>query len=104
MTIARRLTYLLAVPLLILVGLGFFVRDQLATIETQSRFLAETQIASLAVLGHISRSVTELRVHVRSYLLTEDKAEQGRALGLYAADRADVISLLAQYGDTYVIR
>jgi len=51
MTIAKRLMILLAVPLLILVALGFFVRTQLARIEVQSRFLAETQIGSLAVLA-----------------------------------------------------
>lgn len=49
-TIAKRLMILLAVPLLILVALGFFVRTQLARIERQSRFLAETQISSLAAL------------------------------------------------------
>ena len=54
MTIAKRLIVLLAVPLLILIGLGVFIPTQLARIEVQSKFLAEDQIASLAVLGNIN--------------------------------------------------
>ncbi len=102
MTIAKRLIVLLAVPLLVLVGLGIFVRAQLARIEDRSRFVAETQIASLATLGNISRSFTELRVNVRSQLLTEDKAEQARAQAAFDADKADVTRLLRQYADTLI--
>jgi PAS domain S-box-containing protein len=102
MTIAKRLMILVAVPLLILVALGLFVRTQLARIETQSRFLAETQIGSLAVLGNISRSFTELRVNVRSYLLTEDKTEQAKVRAAFDADKSDVTHLLAQFADTLV--
>ena len=101
MTIAKRLVILLTVPLLILVGLGIFVRAQLASIEGKSAFLA-TQTESLAVLGNISRSFTELRVNVRGFLLTEDKAEQSRAQALFTEDKADVIRLLGQYADTLV--
>ena len=102
MTIAKRLIVLLAVPLLILVGLGILVRIQLARIEERSRFVAETQITSLAVLGNISRSFTELRVNVRSHLLTEDKAEQARAQAAFDADKTDVSRLLRQYADTLI--
>jgi signal transduction histidine kinase/DNA-binding response OmpR family regulator/HAMP domain-containing protein len=101
-TIARRLLILLAVPLLILVGLGVFARIQLGTIEAQTRFLAEKQVGSLAVLGNVSRAYTEMRVHIRSYLLTDDKAEQARARGLFAVDKAEVIKLLDRYGDAFV--
>ena len=101
MTIAKRLLVLLAVPLLILVGLGIFVRTQLAWIETQSAFQA-TQVESLATLGNISRSFTELRVNVRGYLLSEDKAEQAKARAAFDADKADVTRLLAQYADSLV--
>jgi len=40
MTIARRLTALLALPLLVLFALGVFSAMQLAKIETNSRFLS----------------------------------------------------------------
>ena len=40
MTIAKRLTVLLAVPLLALVGFGVFSRLQFTTIETRSQFVA----------------------------------------------------------------
>jgi len=56
MTIAKRLIVLLAVPLPILVGLGIFVAIQLARIEDRSRFVAETQIGSLAAMENTSRS------------------------------------------------
>jgi signal transduction histidine kinase/DNA-binding response OmpR family regulator/CHASE3 domain sensor protein len=102
MTIARRLLILLAVPLLVLVGLGVLVRTELVTIEAQSRFLAETQIGSLALLGNISRSMTELRVHVRSYLLAEDKAKKARILEAFNVEKVNLGRLLAAYGDSYV--
>jgi CHASE3 domain sensor protein len=60
MTIARRLIILLAVPLLVLLGLGAFSRIQLAKVEARTRFAAETQVQSLAALGNISRSLTEM--------------------------------------------
>jgi len=103
MTIARRLLVLLTVPLLVLVGIGVFGRIQMAAIEDQARFLVEKQIVSLATLGYISRSYTGLRVHVRSYLLMTDKAEQARARGLFAAEKAEAIRLLALYGDSFVV-
>jgi len=101
-SIARRLLILLAVPLVILVGLGAFVRTELATIETHGRFLVDKQVAGLATLGNISRSYTEMRVHVRSYLLTDDKADQARARGLFAADKSELVQLLGKYGDALI--
>ena len=41
MTIAQRLTVLLAVPLAGLIGVGFYMRAQLAKVEERSRFVAE---------------------------------------------------------------
>ena len=79
MTITKRLIILVAVPLLALIGLGIFTRVQLAGIEMRTRFVAETQIGSLAVLGNISRTFAELRVSSRGYLLRGDKAEQEQA-------------------------
>jgi methyl-accepting chemotaxis protein len=102
MTIARRLTLLLAVPLLVLAGLGIFVVRQLETIETKSRFVAETQIESLAVLGNISRNTSNIRVNVRSYLMDEDKAQQTRAEAAIRENHKDLTSLLSRYGDALI--
>ena len=102
MTIARRLIILLTVPLLILVGLGFFVYSQLESIESRSRFVAEMQIPSLAVVGNISRSFTEMRVNIRWYLMAQTPEEQARAKAAFDADRAEVSRLLKHYADDLV--
>ena len=102
MTIARRLTALLALPLLVLFALGVFSAMQLAKIETNSRFLSETQIGSLAALGDISRSFAEMRVNLRSALLTEDKAAQARAEALYREDEQDLDKSLNLFGDSLI--
>ena len=47
MTIAKRLMILLAVPLLILIGIGILTRQQMARIEERTRFVAESRIAAL---------------------------------------------------------
>ena len=100
MTIAKRLIILLAVPLVALVGLGLFIRSQLAEIESRSRFVSESQIPSLAVLGNLSRSFAELRVNVRSYLLATNEAGRTEARSAFAAGEAEVNRLLGQYGDS----
>lgn len=102
MTISRRLIILLAVPLLILVGLGIFVRSQLTGVDARSRFVAEKQIPSVAAVGNISRSFTEMRVNIRSYLLAQDPTEQARAKAAFDKDKADVDRLIKQFADTLV--
>src|SRR6516165_3638892 len=102
MTIGKRLLILLAVPLVALIGLGVFVRSQLREVESSSRFVSESQIPSLAVLGNLSRNVEELRVIVRSHLLTTNRAEQEKAEAAFATAEAEVTRLLSQYGDSLV--
>ena len=97
MTIARRLLILLAVPLVILVGLGTFVGLQLTRIDAQSKFLANLQIPSLAVLANIARSTSELRINLRSYMLATDPVQRDRARTLYDADKAELGVLLNRY-------
>jgi signal transduction histidine kinase/DNA-binding response OmpR family regulator len=99
MTIARRLIVLLGVPLLILLGIGLFTRDQLARIEDRTRFAAESRIVALARLGDISRSFVELRVNVRSHLLATDDAGRARARAAFDADRVELSRLLIDYAD-----
>ena len=76
MTIARRLSVLLAIPLLALVGMGIFNRLQTADIETRSRFVAALQIPSLATLGDISRALEAVRVELRDYVLAATEAKR----------------------------
>src|SRR4249919_3590654 len=103
MTIARRLTILLMVPLAALVGLGVFTRLQLSTIEERSRFVAESRIVALATLGNLSRSFAELRVNVRSHLLATDDAQRAAARALFDEDERDVSRLLQEYADHLVL-
>ena len=102
MSIAKRLILLLAVPLVALLGLGLFLRIHLAQIEERSRFVAEAQIPSLAMLGNISRGFAEMRVNVRSHLLTTNALERGKARVLFNEDEADVVRWLQQYWDTLI--
>jgi len=102
MTIAKRLSILLAVPLVALLGLGVFIRFQLAEVESRSRFVVEEQIPSLAVLGNLSRTVEGLRVDVRSHLLATNQAEQAKARSAFDAGEVEVNRLLSQYGDSLV--
>ena len=73
MTIARRLLILVAVPLVVpRRRSGSSSADSSSSIEARSRFVAENQIGSLAALGNITRTFTEMRVNVRSALLPSD--------------------------------
>jgi PAS domain S-box-containing protein len=99
MTIGKRLMILLAVPLAALLAFGVFARIQLSRIEERSRFVAESRISALATLGNISRSFSELRVNVRSYLLANNDVERAAARELFEQDEHEVTSLLKQYED-----
>src|SRR6266850_5478164 len=97
MTIAKHLVLLLAVPLLALVALGALTRWQLTTIETRSRFVAELQVPSLATLGNISRTLAELRVHLRNHVLATTEAERVGVRSTFERDEAELGRLLDQY-------
>src|SRR5262249_11196365 len=102
MTIAKPLVILLAVPLFALLGLGIFVRYQSGKVESSTRFLSESQIPSLAVLGNLSRTVEGLRVSVRNHLLATNAAEQAKARAAFDAAEADVQRLLGKYSDSLI--
>ena len=97
MTIAKRLMFLLAVPLVALVGLGTFSRWQLSTIETRSKFVAEVQVPSLAALGNVSRRYAELRVDLRNHVLATTAAERAAVRANFDREFAEVTRLLEQY-------
>ncbi len=102
MTIAQRLIVLLAVPLLVLTGLGVFVRHQLVQIETRTRFVAESQVQSLAALGHLGRGVNEMRVNVRSVLLSTNLADETRTRAVFESTKEAVHRRLDQYADSLI--
>ncbi len=102
MTIARRLIILAAVPLVVLLGLGIFTWNQLARVETRTRYAAELQVQSLAALGNISRQLTEMRVNVRNYLLARDSGERVNAKAVLDESKAALARLLQHYGDELI--
>jgi signal transduction histidine kinase/HAMP domain-containing protein len=97
MTIARRLSVLLAIPLLALVGLGVFNRLQTEDVETRSRFVAELQIPSLATLGDISRALEAVRVELRDYVLAVTEAKRAAIEADFERDEAELSRLLNRY-------
>ncbi len=101
MTIARGLIVLLAIPLLALFGLGFFVTNQLARIESHSQFM-NLQVESLSALGNILRCFAESRVSIRTYLLAQDKAEQARAEESFRENQGEMGRLLGRYADALI--
>ena len=102
MTITTRLIILLAIPLLILVGLGFFVRSQLRQIETSSRAVEETRIVSLSMLGNISRTYAEMRISLRIHLTSDNTDDRVRYLAFFQEQQKRLVTLLHQYSDTLV--
>jgi two-component system sensor histidine kinase/response regulator len=102
MTIARRLTILTTLPLLVLFALGVFNRIQMLSIESRVRSAAETQVQSLAALGNISRTLTEMRTDLRTYLLAKDQAEMDNTRAAFAQRKADLSRLLDHYGDALI--
>ena len=102
MTIAKRVTLLLAAPLLALIALGVFVRLQLAEIEQRSRFVAETQIPSLAMLSNLSQSLAEVRVNLRNYLLATNDTQRVDARLLLDRNSKELSRFLSEYGDRLI--
>ena len=101
MTIAKGLILLLAIPLLALLGLGFFVTHQLDKIESHSQFM-NIQVDSLSTLGNILRCFAESRVSIRTYLLAGEKFEQGRAETVFRENQAALNRLLARYAQSLI--
>ncbi len=87
---------------MVLLALGILSTVRLTRIEARSRFLAEDQIESLAAIGTISRTYTELRVHVRSYLLGVSEEERASAREAFDAGKAALEDLLRRYADNLV--
>ncbi|MCX6928080.1 MAG: MCP four helix bundle domain-containing protein, partial [Verrucomicrobia bacterium] len=103
MTIAKRLVTLLAVPLVSLVGLGVFTRLQVSEMEAKSRFVAESRITALAMLGNLSLRCSELRKDIRSHLLATTAEERAAARKRFDENEQEVISRLQQYQEHLIV-
>jgi PAS domain S-box-containing protein len=101
MTIGKRLLLLLALPIVALLGFGIFARIRLSSIEERSRFVSESQLAVVAVLGNISRSFAEIRINLRSFLLAIDDDQRAAARAAFDDDHRTLTQLLQQYGDSF---
>jgi signal transduction histidine kinase/CheY-like chemotaxis protein/CHASE3 domain sensor protein len=102
MTIAKRLMTLLAVPLVALLGMGAYTRIQYSRIEDSSRFVAESQIGSLAVLGNLTRDFANLRIGIRKYLLASDAAERVLIRADFDAMATELDQLIDQFEKSLV--
>ena len=102
MTIAKRLILMLAVPLLIILGIGLVIRQEITRIEERIRFVAESRVIALARIGDISRTFAELRVSIRSFLIDPDPAVRATALANDLAARTELKRLLDDYAEKWV--
>jgi signal transduction histidine kinase/DNA-binding response OmpR family regulator/HAMP domain-containing protein len=100
LTIARRLSVLLAVPLAALLGLAGLLLYELSLIESRSQLVSESQIPALAIVGNVSRTFEQLRIHMRTHLLARTPEERARAMAAFDGGDADIRQLLDQYRDT----
>ena len=101
MSISRRLTLLLAIPLSAICGLYFLGTTRFSRIETQSRIMG-LQVGSITALGSVLRCFAEMRLSVRSYLMAGEPAEQARAEAAFRQNQAELNRLLARYGDKLI--
>jgi PAS domain S-box-containing protein len=97
MTIAKRLTMLLVVPLLAFSGLGVFNWIEVTNIEERSLSISEDQIPSLAVLGNLTRSYANVRLAARNDLLATNDAMRASVRTNFEKSVAEVNDLLGQY-------
>jgi signal transduction histidine kinase/DNA-binding response OmpR family regulator/HPt (histidine-containing phosphotransfer) domain-containing protein/HAMP domain-containing protein len=102
MTIARRLTLLVALPLLVLAALGVFNSLELARISQRGSFVAEQQIGSLATVGNITRTQDEMRVALHKHLLSGDQSGQYGERAAFESRSGELSRLLGEYQDTLI--
>src|SRR4051794_39283216 len=98
MNIATRLVLLLAVPLMVFLALGGILDLKLKNIEKRGTYVAELQLPSVAVIGHVARKHAELRVDLRDYLFAPNEKQRGAAVVAFYSAEKDLDRLLSQYG------
>ncbi|MFT3685684.1 MAG: response regulator [Phycisphaerales bacterium] len=102
MTIGKRLTFLLALPLACLVGLAAHNWFQSQELEHQTRSLTDTQVGSLSVIGQISRALDDRRLNLRKCVSSADAAECDRSRQLFNTGGGDLERLFQRYGEKFV--
>src|SRR5689334_22540615 len=102
MTIARRLIILLAVPLAVFVGTAIYAQLEMSKIEQRSQFVADSQVPSISTIGDLSRNFTEMRVHVRSFLLATNEAGQALSRAAFNHCAAENDQWEKNYADTMI--
>lgn len=102
MTIAKRLIFLLAVPLAVLVAIGISSRMELKQIEESTRFVAESRIVSLARIGDISRTYTEMAIFTHNAIAEPDTALRMISFAKGDAARNEIKRLLDDYEKNWI--
>jgi len=102
MTIARRLVILLVLPLLAFIALGIFNWLEVENVKTQTRFVAEVQIPSLATLGNVMRTFAEMRADERDDILATNDAGRAVIEAAFNREAANLNSLLEDYATSMV--
>jgi signal transduction histidine kinase/CheY-like chemotaxis protein len=102
MSIAKRLIILLAVPLLIILGIGFSTRLEMNRIEESTRYMAESRVVALARIGDITRKFAEMAVSSRNSILETDPSLRAAMQAKADASRIEVRLLLADYAKNRV--
>jgi signal transduction histidine kinase/CheY-like chemotaxis protein/HAMP domain-containing protein len=102
MTIAKRLLVLLSIPLVTLIGLGVFVNSRLDQIDERGRFVAQTQIGSLALSATVMQLFGEMRADARSYMLADEAESRGRLQKVVERKKAELARLIRQYEDSFI--
>ncbi len=103
MNVAQRLALLLAVPLLVLTGLGIFVHLQLASVDARGRDMADIQVPTLAIIGRVTRAYGELRTDVRDYIMAADPAQRQTIGEHFQATETEINRLFDEYARTLLV-
>ncbi len=103
MNIAQRFAFLLAVPLVILVGLAVFVHFELSLIGRHGNDVAQIQIPTLAVIGKVTRAYGEMRVDARDYILIPDPAVRAKLAAHFQDREAEMNRQLDYYARTLMV-
>jgi len=102
MTIAKRLLVLLSIPLVTLIGLGVFVNSRLDQIDERGRFVAQTQIGSLALSATVMQLFGEMRADARSFMLADEAGSRGQVQKVFERKKAELARLMRQYEDSFI--
>jgi signal transduction histidine kinase/DNA-binding response OmpR family regulator/HPt (histidine-containing phosphotransfer) domain-containing protein/HAMP domain-containing protein len=103
MTIAKRLLVLLAIPLVTLIAVGVFMNTRLDQIDERGRFVAQTQIGSLALSATIMQIFGEMRADARSYMLADEAQSRSQVRSAFDRKKAELARLMRQYEDSLIV-